>query len=87
MISTGVNKGLPARQPMWLPEHSSASMLRWASQMFQSVGYRPYADLTEAVISTPPATGNWTEEAIAAVPGARLNQMNLRFARAYRPFW
>lgn len=85
VISLGVNKGLPGDADV-APEHSSASMLRWASQMFQSVGYRPYADLTEAVISTPPATGNWTEEAIAAVPGARLNQMNLRFARAYRSF-
>ena len=85
VISLGVNKGLPGDADV-APEHSSASMLRWASQMFQSVGYRPYADLTEAVISTPPATGNWTEDAIAAVPGARLNQMNLRFARAYRSF-
>ena len=85
LVSLGVNKGLPADMDI-APEHSSAHIGRWASQMFQSVGYRPYADLTEAVISTPPVAGNWTEETIAAAPGARLNQMNLRFARAYRAF-
>jgi len=85
LVSIGVNKGLPADSDI-APEHSSAHIGRWASQMFQSVGYRPYADLTEATISTPPAAGNWTEEAIANAPGARLNQMNLRFARAYRAF-
>jgi uncharacterized protein YjbI with pentapeptide repeats len=85
LVSIGVNKGLPADSDI-APEHSSAHIGRWASQMFQSVGYRPYADLTEAIISTPPAAGNWTEEAIAIAPGARLNQMNLRFARAYRAF-
>jgi uncharacterized protein YjbI with pentapeptide repeats len=85
LVSLGVNKGLPADSDI-APEHSSAHIGRWASQMFQSVGYRPYADLTEAVISTPPAAGNWTEEGIASAQGARLNQMNLRFARAYRSF-
>ena len=85
LVSIGVNKGFPADSDI-APEHSSAHIGRWASQMFQSVGYRPYADLTEAVISTPPAAGNWTDEAIANAPGARLNQMNLRFARAYRAF-
>ena len=85
VLSVGVNHGLPADRDS-APEHSSANIRRWASQMFQSVGYRPYADLTEAVISTPPEAGNWTEEGMAAVQGARLNQMNLRFARAYRSF-
>jgi uncharacterized protein YjbI with pentapeptide repeats len=85
LVSVGVNRGLPADRDV-APEHSSANIRRWASQMFQSVGYRPYADVTEAVISIPPSSGNWTEEAIAAAPGARLNQMNLRFARAYRSF-
>ncbi|MDP9340171.1 MAG: pentapeptide repeat-containing protein [Acidobacteriota bacterium] len=85
LVSLGVNKGLPADRDI-APEHSSAHIGRWAAQMFQSVGYRPYADVTEAVISTPPAAGNWTEEGMASAPGARLNQMNLRFARAYRSF-
>jgi uncharacterized protein YjbI with pentapeptide repeats len=85
IISVGVIRGLPADQDI-ASEHSSASIRRWASELFQSVGYRPYADLTEAVMSTPPAAGNWTEAGMADTPGAKLNQMNLRFARAYRSF-
>ncbi len=85
IVSLGVHRGLPADSDI-APEHSSANMRRWASQMFQSVGYRPYADLTEAVISTPPEAGHWNDEGIASTSGARLNQMNLRFARAYRSF-
>jgi len=85
IISLGVIRGLPADRDI-ASEHSSASFQRWASELFQSVGYRPYADLTEAVISTPPAAGNWTEAGMADAQGAKLNQMNLRFARAYRSF-
>ena len=85
IVSLGVHRGWPADSDS-MPEHSSANARRWAAQLFQSVGYRPYADLTEAVISTPPAAGNWTEEGLANVDGARLNQMNMRFARAYRAF-
>jgi uncharacterized protein YjbI with pentapeptide repeats len=85
VISLGVIRGLPADRDI-ASEHSSANIRRWASELFQSVGYRPYADLTEAVISTPPAGGNWTEAGMADAQGAKLNQMNLRFARAYRSF-
>jgi uncharacterized protein YjbI with pentapeptide repeats len=85
IISLGVIRGLPADRDI-ASEHSSGSIRRWSSELFQSVGYRPYADLTEAVISTPPAAGNWTEAGIADTPGAKLNQTNLRFARAYRSF-
>jgi len=50
--------------------------------VFQSVGYRPYADLTEATLSTPPPAGQvWTDETVEKISGARLNQMNLRFSR------
>jgi len=85
IISLGVIRGLPADRDI-ASDHSSASIRRWASELFQCVGYRPYADLTEAVISTPPPANNWTEAGMAEVQGARLNQMNLRFARAYRSF-
>src|ERR1700681_371618 len=85
IISLGVIRGLPADRDI-ASDHSSANIRRWASEIFQSVGYRPYADLTEAVMSTAPAAGNWTEAGMADAPGAELNQRNLRFARAYRSF-
>jgi len=51
------------------------------------VGYRPYADVTEAALSTPPPRGEaWTDETVEGIAGAKLNQMNLRFARGYKVF-
>src|SRR6266436_6317119 len=86
LFSLGVNRGLPfdrsaaAEEP---PSHVS----RWAARVFQSVGYRPYSDLTEATLSTPPPAGQvWTDETVEKISGARLNQMNLRFSRGYRAF-
>jgi uncharacterized protein YjbI with pentapeptide repeats len=85
LLSIGVIHGLPADNDA-APESSQASIKRWAAQVFQSVGYRPYADLTETILSPLPAGGNWSDEALAAIQGARLNQVDLRFARAYRAF-
>ncbi len=85
IFSLGVNRGLPSDSNI-APQHSQTSLLRWASEAMQSIGYRPYAELTEAMLSGPPPHGNWSEEALAAVPGAKLNEMNLRFARAYKSY-
>lgn len=85
LLSIGVIRGLPADGDA-APERSQASVRRWAAQVFQSVGYRPYADLTETTLSPLPAGGNWSDEALAAIQGAHLNQVDLRFARAYRAF-
>jgi uncharacterized protein YjbI with pentapeptide repeats len=85
-ISFGVNRGLPYDHNGAAGE-SSADPRRWASMVFQSVGYRPYADLTEATLSRPLPSGvPWTDENMENISGAHLNQMNLRFARAYRAF-
>src|SRR3979411_1402973 len=51
VLSLVVIRGLPADQDIF-SDHSSASIRRWASELFQCVGYRPYAHVTEAVIST-----------------------------------
>ncbi len=86
VISLGVNRGLPADRAAAAGE-SPSDPRRWAATVFQSVGYRPYADLTEAALSTPPPAGEtWTDETVEGIAGARLNQMNLRFARGYRAF-
>jgi len=85
IFSLGVNHGLPSDSNI-ATQHSSASALRWVSDAMQSIGYRPYAELTEAMLSGPPPHGNWSEEALPSVPGAKLNEMNLRFARAYKAY-
>ncbi len=82
-VSTGK---LALSDPDIAPQHSRASIRRWAADVLQGVGYRPYADLTEASLSAKPADGNWSDEGVANVDGARLNQINLRFARAYRAY-
>ena len=86
VISLGVNRGLPSDHNA-AAEESPSDPRRWAALVFQSVGYRPYADLTEATLSTPPPAGEeWTDETVGQIAGAKLNQMNLRFARGYRAF-
>src|SRR5467141_2345692 len=86
LFSLGVNRGLPFDRST-AAEESPADVRRWAAMVFQSVGYRPYADVTEAALSTPPRRGEaWTDETVEKISGARLNQMNLRFARGYRVF-
>ena len=86
IFSLGVNRGLPFDRGT-TAEDSPGDVRRWASMVFQSVGYRPYADLTEATLSTPPPRGTvWTDETVEKITGAHLNQMNLRFARGYRAF-
>ena len=86
LFSLGVNRGLPFDRSS-AAEESPADVRRWAAMVFQSVGYRPYADLTEATLSTPPQRGTvWTDETVEKISGAHLNQMNLRFARGYRAF-
>src|SRR5260370_4117853 len=45
VISLGVNRGLPSDHPAAAGE-SPADPRRWAAMVFQSVGYRPYADFT-----------------------------------------
>src|SRR5271154_3210559 len=85
LFSLGINRGLPADRDI-APQHSTADIRRWAANLLQSIGYRPYADLTEAALSGPPPNGDWSEQGLAEVEGAHLNQSNLRFSRAYRSY-
>jgi uncharacterized protein YjbI with pentapeptide repeats len=85
IFSLGVNRGLPSDSNI-ATQHSQSSILRWAAEALQSIGYRPYAELTEAMLSGPPPRGNWSEEMLPSVAGAKLNEMNLRFARGYKSY-
>src|SRR5213082_2011767 len=86
IISLGVNRGLPSDKT-GSAAGSAADPRRWAATIFQSVGFRPYTDLTEASLSTPLPKGTpWTDENVTKISGAHLNEMNLRYARAYHAF-
>lgn len=68
------------------PQYSATDIRRWAPSVFWSAGYDPYADLTEAAISSKPA--NWTgaDDQLGLVKGAHLNNANFRYAQAYGVF-
>jgi uncharacterized protein YjbI with pentapeptide repeats len=88
-LSIGTITGVPHGNDR-APQFSSASIRRWAPAVLSSVGYDPYADLTEATVSTKPA--NWrgdateTSEELSEVKGARLNESHFRYAQAYGIF-
>src|SRR5260370_39326791 len=82
LISFGVIRGMPAERSI-VPEMSNSDIRRWASQSLQFLGYRPYADVTEALFSSFPLHGDWSDEGIKTIHGARLNQVNLRYDPAY----
>ncbi len=84
LLSLGVIHGLPADQSI-RPEIGRANPRRWAATALQSVGYRPYADITEESVSSSPAKDFATEVPRGEdASGPRLNEMNLRYARGYR---
>ena len=88
-LSIGTITGVPHGKDR-APQFSSASIRRWAPAVLSSLGYDPYADLTEATISTKPANwrGDTTEtiEELSEVKGARLNESHFRYAQAYGIF-
>ena len=83
LLSYGVIRGMPSDRSI-APEIPSTDFRRWASQALQMVGCRPYADLAEVALSPVPPRGNLSEEDLAELPGARLNQLNMRYSRGYR---
>jgi uncharacterized protein YjbI with pentapeptide repeats len=82
LLSLGVIRGMPGDKFI-APEMESSDIRRWASAALQFVGYRPYADVTEALFSPLPKAGDWSDQGIAAIRGVRMNQVSLRYARAY----
>jgi uncharacterized protein YjbI with pentapeptide repeats len=86
LLSLGVIRGMPADKNI-APEMAASDIRRWASQALQAVGYRAYADVTEGAFSSQPPRDDWSEEGLKKVRGARLNQVNLRYARAYHTYF
>lgn len=83
LFSLGVIHGLPADTSI-RADVSSSDPRRWAATVFRAVGYRPYADITEANVSDAPAKDLAKDTNPGEAPGPRLNEMTLRYARGYR---
>jgi uncharacterized protein YjbI with pentapeptide repeats len=82
LLSIGVIRGLPA-DPTLRPEVGRGDPRRWAAMAFQSVGYRPYADLTDESISAHHETTGVGNGQGSEANGPRLNEINLRYSRGY----
>jgi uncharacterized protein YjbI with pentapeptide repeats len=83
LLSIGVIRGLPGDTTL-RPEVNGGDPRRWAATAFQSLGFRPYADLTDESVSAHRenlVAGTTTSGAEAN--GARMNEINLRYSRGY----
>jgi uncharacterized protein YjbI with pentapeptide repeats len=86
LLTLGVVYGMP-RDTSVMPDYGQASIRRWSADVFGTLGYRPYADLTETSVSTLPKTWNWSDDDLSSVKGVQLNNLRLRYAQGYRTFW
>lgn len=85
-ISFGTIWGIPHNESR-APQYGPANIRRWAPTALWAFGYDPFADLTEAQISTPPAHWNWSDDTLNSVRGARLSNPRFRYAQAYGAFF
>src|SRR5271157_680090 len=83
LLSLGVIRGLPA-DPSIRPEVNQGDPRRWAATALRSVGFRPYADITEESVEGMPVKAGNGDTGTSDAPGPRLNEINLRYARGYR---
>src|ERR1700688_2152247 len=85
LLSTGTFLGVPHdyRAIAQLP---APGIRAWAPDILWTFGYNPFAQLTEADVSTKPPGWTGREEEIALVKGANLNRLRLRYIQAYGAF-
>jgi len=88
-LSIGTITGVPHGKER-APQFSSTSAKRWAPAVLWTLGYDPYADLTEAAVSAKPSDwhsgGTDNSDDLSEVKGARLNESHFRYAQAYGIF-
>lgn len=85
-LSVGTIAGVPHGHHR-APQYGPSNIRRWATTAFWYVGFDPYADLTEASISTRPRNWNGSDAQVPLVVGPRLNGLRLRYAQAYGAFF
>jgi uncharacterized protein YjbI with pentapeptide repeats len=85
LLSIGTFAGVPHdyRATAQLP---APGLRAWAPDVLWTFGYNPFAQLTEAEVSTKPPDWTGGEEEIANVKGANLNRLRLRYIQAYGAF-
>ena len=86
LLSAGVIFGVPHDRGR-APQFGAANIRRWAPDVFWSLAYDPYPDLTEASISRRPANWSGADDRVAEVDGLRANNAKFRYAQAYGAFF
>jgi uncharacterized protein YjbI with pentapeptide repeats len=94
VFSFGIIEGVPpdfesvdGDQSLIHANLSASDARKWVPRLFQAIGYKPFADLREADVST--RLPNWKgqdEDELNLVKRGRLRGSNLRFADATRAF-
>jgi uncharacterized protein YjbI with pentapeptide repeats len=84
LLSVGTITGVPHE---WSrsPQYGRVNIRRWVPSALWGLGFDPYADVTEGAISVRPRQPV-EDDQIASVDGARLNNVNFRYAQAYGIF-
>jgi uncharacterized protein YjbI with pentapeptide repeats len=87
-VSAGTIAGVPHDRNR-TPQYGPVNIRRWAPDVLWALGFDPYADLTEASISTGPSNGTGapvTDDQLVQARGAHLNNVKFRYAQAYGIF-
>jgi uncharacterized protein YjbI with pentapeptide repeats len=85
LLSIGTFLGVP-HDYRAITQSPPSGIRAWAADILWTVGYNPFAQLTEAEVSTKPPGWTGREEEIASVKGANLNRLRLRYIQAYGAF-
>ena len=85
LLSIGTFLGVP-HDYRSMTQGPAAGIRAWAPDILWTFGYNPFAQLTEADLSTKPPGWTGREEEIPLVKGASLNRLRLRYIQAYGAF-
>ena len=85
LLSIGTFVGVP-HDYRPIAQSPAMGIRPWAADFLWTFGYNPFAQLTEAEVSTKPPGWTGREDEIAEVKGANLNRLRLRYIQAYGAF-
>src|SRR3984893_14916873 len=86
LLSIGIIQGVPHDFGR-TSESANTGISTLAAEILWTAGYNPYAQLTEAEVSTKPPDWTGKDEEVDEVKGATLNRLKLRYIQAYGAFF
>jgi uncharacterized protein YjbI with pentapeptide repeats len=86
LLSIGIIQGVPHDFGR-TSESANPGISTLAAEILWTAGYNPYAQLTEAEVSTKPPDWSGKDEEVDEVKGATLNRLKLRYIQAYGAFF